>query len=216
MPKKLIQWLGLTGILSLLSYTAAVLFAPFFYPGYDWMAQAVSDLSAETAPSRMAWEQLATLYNTCSVVCTTCVSVYISEHRISTKLFRVGVYLFTLMNWISRVGYGMFPLSDSGNEINTFQEKMHIIVTAAVVLLSIGSLVILIIAGCRKNGIRSIGILAGIALVMMFTGAIGQGIVPKHYFGIMERFSVFSAVGFNAVLGIYLFLGFRNSKSEKE
>ena len=44
------QKLGLLGIVSLLSYTAAVVFSPLAYPGYDWMAQAVSDLSA-AAPS---------------------------------------------------------------------------------------------------------------------------------------------------------------------
>ena len=51
MKKPLIQKLGLLGIVSLLSYTAAVAFAPLAYPGYDWMAQAVSDLSAADAPS---------------------------------------------------------------------------------------------------------------------------------------------------------------------
>lgn len=49
--KPLIQKLGLLGVVSLLSYTAAVVFSPLAYPGYDWMAQAVSDLSAADAPS---------------------------------------------------------------------------------------------------------------------------------------------------------------------
>ena len=57
MKRKLIHWLGLCGILALLSYTAAVVFSPSAYPGYQWMAQAVSDLSAETAPSRQLWNQ---------------------------------------------------------------------------------------------------------------------------------------------------------------
>ena len=51
MKKPLIQKLGLLGLVSLLSYTAAVVFSPLAYPGYDWMAQAVSDLSAADAPS---------------------------------------------------------------------------------------------------------------------------------------------------------------------
>ena len=34
-----------------LSCTAAVVFSPLAYPGYNWMAQAVSDLSAANAPS---------------------------------------------------------------------------------------------------------------------------------------------------------------------
>ena len=205
MKKRLINWFGLTGIIALISYTAAVIISPKAYPGYNWMAQAVSDLSAENAPSRMLWDQIAALYGTCSVVCATCVSIFVSDRKISTKLFRVGIYLFTAMNWVSGVGYKMFPLADSGKEIASFQEVMHIVVTAAVVLLSIVSLVCLIIAGFQKDGIRRIGIRAVIALVMMFIGSVGTGIVPPEYFGIVERFSVFAAVGFNAVLGWFLF-----------
>lgn len=205
MNKKLINWFGLTGIIALISYTAAVIFSPAAYPGYNRMAQAVSDLSAENAPSRMLWDQIAALYGTCSVVCATCVTIFVSEKKISSRLFRIGIYLFTAMNWVSSVGYKMFPLSDSGKEIASFQEVMHIVVTAAVVLLSISSLVCLIIAGFRKDGIRKIGIWAAIALVMMFIGSAGTGIVPPEYFGIVERFSVFAAVGFNAVLGWFLF-----------
>jgi hypothetical protein len=45
---------------------------------------------------------------------------------------------------------------------------------------------------------------------MMLTGSIGTGVAPPEYFGIVERFSVFAAVGFNAVLGWYLFNGFQS------
>lgn len=212
MKRKLIHWLGLTGILALLSYTAAVVFSPLAYPGYNSLAQAVSDLSAVNAPSRLLWDQLAAVYNACCVVCVTCVSLYVSENKTGTRLFRIGIHLFTVMNWISQTGYAMFPLTDSGAEITGFPEKMHIAVTAAVVLLSIAALSLLIAAGLRKDGFRGIGICAGIALAMMFAGAIGQGIVPKAYFGVAERISLFSAVGFNAVLGICLFCGFRNGQ----
>ena len=51
MKKTFLQKLGLLGVVSFLSYTAAVVFSPLAYPGYDWMAQAVSDLSAADAPS---------------------------------------------------------------------------------------------------------------------------------------------------------------------
>ena len=208
MKRKLINWLGLTGVVAFVSYTLAVVISPSAFPGYNWMEQAVSDLSAESAPSRMLWNQIAALYGVCSVVCATCVSVYISEKKVSTPLFRIGMHLFTVMNWISYVGYAMFPLADSGKEIASFQEIMHIVVTAAVVLLSIASLVCLIIAGFRKGGIRGIGIWATVALIMMMVGAIGQRAVPPQYFGVVERFSVFAAVGFNAVRGLYLFNGF--------
>ena len=208
MNRKLINWLGLTGVVAFVSYTLAVVISPSAFPGYNWMEQAVSDLSAENAPSRMLWNQIAALYGVCSVVCVTCVSLYVSENKVSTRLFRRGMYLFSIMNWISYVGYAMFPLADSGKEIASFQEIMHMAVTAAVVILSIVSLVCLIIAGFRKEGIRGIGIWAAVALIMMMIGAIGKGVVPPRYFGIVERCSVFAAVGFNAVCGMYLFRGF--------
>ncbi|MCR5726433.1 MAG: DUF998 domain-containing protein [Lachnospiraceae bacterium] len=208
MDRKLINLAGLTGIIALISYTMAVIIAPSAFPGYDWMAQAVSDLSAETAPSRLLWNQLSAAYNVCSPVCVMCISIFVSDKKTGTKLFRLGVYLFTIMNWISAIGYRMFPLSDSGKEIGTFQEKMHIVITIVVVLLSIASLIILIVSGFKKNGMKNIAIWAAVALGMMFVGAIGKNVVSPDYFGIVERFSVFAAVGFNAVLGLYLFNGF--------
>lgn len=41
----------------------------------------------------------------------------------------------------------------------------------------------------------------------MMIGPIGTALLPKVVFGLFERFSTFSAVVFNAVLGIYLMKG---------
>lgn len=204
--KGLINWLGLLGIVAFISYMAALIFSPLKFPGYNWMEQAASDLSAESAPSRQLWNQLAALYDTGSVVCATCVAIYVSERKLSTKIFRLGIYLFAIMNWISRVGYQMFSLSDSGKDIHGFREIMHMSVTALVVILSIASLVLLIVAGFKQKEVRGPGIWAVIALVMMFMGPVGMGVFPAEYFGIFERFSTVAAVGYNAVLGTYLFL----------
>lgn len=206
MKKTLIQWLGLLGVLSLLSYTAAVVLSPLAYPGYNWMAQAVSDLMADNSPSKMLWNQLSSLYGACGIVSIMMVCVFI-QGRLN-KTLRLGIYLFAVMNWVSSVGYGMFPLSDSGYA-GTFQDIMHTyVVTVLVVLLSIVSLISVIIGGFRSEQYKSLAIWAALALLLMFAGAIGVGVVPIEYFGIPERFSLFAATGFNAVLGVYLFRGF--------
>ena len=202
MKKTLIQNLGLLGIVSFLSYTAAVVFAPLAYPGYDWLSQAVSDLSAANAPSLALWNQLTAFYNVCEVVCVTVVCIGIQGQK--TKRLRIGIYLFAVMEWLSAVGYRMFPLSDSGYA-GAVQDVIHMVVTVAVVLLSIASLTIIIIAGAKNKNCRSYCICAAIALVMMLVGALGMKIVPPQYFGVVERFSVFAATGFNAALGIHLF-----------
>ena len=202
MKKSLLQRLGLLGVVSFLSYTVAVVFAPLAYPEYNWMAQAVSDLSAANAPSLALWNQLSALYNVCEVVCVTVVCIGIQGRK--TKLLRSGIYLFAVMEWISAVGYRMFPLSDSGYA-GAFQDVMHMAVTALVVLLSIVSLTMIIVAGVKSKSCRSYGVCAAVALAMMLVGAMGMKIVPAAYFGVVERFSVFAATGFNAALGIHLF-----------
>ena len=166
------------------------------------MAQAVSDLSAADAPSLALWNRLSAVYNACEVVCVTVVCIGIQGQK--TKLLRTGVYLFAAMEWVSAVGYRMFPLSSSGYA-GAFQDVMHMAVTAVVVLLSIVSLSVIIAAGAKDRSCRSYGICALTALCMMMTGALGVKLVPAGYFGVAERFSVFAATGFNASLGVHLF-----------
>lgn len=204
--RDLIQWCGLFGVISFLSCVAAVIFSPLAYPGYNWMAQAVSDLSADNAPSRILWNQLSSLSGVGSVVCVMLVCVYIQGKL--TKALRIGIYLFAAMMWLSAVGYTMFPLTDSGFA-GTLQDIMHVFVTVLVVVLSIASLLVILIGGFRQQQYRSLALWAALALLLMIAGAIGVNIVPIQYFGIPERFSVIAAMGFNAVLGVYLFRGFR-------
>ena len=212
MKRSLVQKLGLLGALSFLSYTAAVVFSPLAYPGYNWMAQAVSDLSAANAPSLALWNRLSALYNSCELLCVMMVCVGIQGRR--TRLLRVGIYLFAAMEWVSAVGYRMFPLSDSGYA-GAFQDRMHIAATVVVVLLSIASLTVIIIAGAKDRGCRSYGVCAAVALGMMLVGALGMKAVPASYFGVVERFSVFAATGFNAALGLHLFFS-KNGAEEAD
>lgn len=202
MKKSMLNILGLAGVVSFISYAAAVIFAPFAYPGYDWLSQAVSDLSAADAPSLTLWNALTAFYNVCETLCVTVVCLGIKDKK--NKLLRIGVYIFAAMEWVSAVGYRAFPLSESGYA-GAFQDVMHMIVTGIVVLLSIASLTIIIIAGAKDKTCRSYGICALVALIMMLVGALGMKIVPAAYFGVVERFSVFAATGFNAALGLHLF-----------
>ena len=82
---------------------------------------------------------------------------------------------------------------------------MHIVVTALVVVFSIVSLVLIAVGG-RKT-IPSLSVWAVVCFAAMMLGAIGTGVMPKSVFGLFERFSTFTVVVFNAVLGIYFLTG---------
>jgi len=100
---------------SFLSYAIVVVFAPTAYPGYDWMSQAVSDLSAANAPSLALWHQLSSLYGVDGMVCIMIICVAIQGKW--SKILRLGIYAFAAMFWVSTIGYAMFPLSESGGAV---------------------------------------------------------------------------------------------------
>ena len=195
--------LGICGLISLLSYTAMVVFSPLAYPGYDWMSMAVSDLSAEGAPSQMLADRLNALFGPCGIV--SIMAVCVAMYGCKSKSFRWGILCFAAMEWICNVGYKMFPWVMNAPDSNP-QNVMHLIVTALVVIFSLAAL-ILIAIGAGKEGMRSLQTWALICLAMMLIGPLGTALLPKSVFGIFERFSTFSAVIFNAVLGMYLYLG---------
>ena len=208
-----LKYLGICGILSLLSYTAMVVFSPLAYPGYNWITAAVSELTAVDAPSLGLATQLNALFGPCGIVCISAVSVACLNTK--SKVFKVGILLFLAMMWITNVGYTMFPyITDA--EANNIQNVMHLIVTVLVVLLSIASLVTIFVGSRFDKSQKVIGILALVTLGFMMLGAIGTNAF-KSMFGIFERFSTFSVVVYNACLGIWLLLGMfdGNNKSRQ-
>ncbi len=205
--------LGIFGVISLLSYAAMVLFSPLAYPGYDWLSMAVSDLSAVGAPSAALASRLNALFAPCGIV--SIMAVCVSMERTAEKGLRLGIYFFCVMEWVCTVGYEMFPWVSEAEEGN-FQNSMHLLVTALVVVFSIASL-LLTAFGARKGDHHGLSVWAVFCLALMLLGAVGTGALPKAVFGLFERFSTFSAVIFNAVLGVYLFTGrFDRKKMERK
>jgi len=205
-PKKLINWFCLSGVISFVFYILHDVVGAMYYPNYDWMSQAVSDLTAADAPSFMIASGLSSIYGLFGCLCCALVCIVIQGQ--ANRFLRLGVYLFTAMNFTSAVGYSLFPLSESGYA-GRFQDIMHLyVVTVLVVVLSIASLIITAVGGFRNKTNRPLAFIALFALGFMFLGVIGVNVVPPNYFGIPERFSVYSAAIFNAVLGIYGFAFF--------
>ena len=200
--RKLINYLCLVGILSLVFYILHDVVGAIKYSGYNWTSQAVSDLTASDSPVYVLSHGLSVVHGIFSCICCTLVCILVQKEK--KKSLRVGVYLFTIMGFISSIGYTLFPLSSKGYD-ESFQSFVHVyILTALVVLLSIISL-ILILVGAFKSKKKTLGILALASLVLMFMGAVGSGAFPKEVFGIVERFSTYSAVVFTTILGIYGF-----------
>lgn len=201
MNSKLVRLLSLSGVLAAVFYFLHVYYGIQNYPNYSSMSQAVSDLTATDAPSFVVASRFSALYSMFAVLGCTFLCLIVTDQI--NKTFRLGIYLYTIMNWVSSIGYTLFPLSGKGYQ-GTFQDIMHFyVVTIAVVLLSIVSLILIFIGGRRNKETKAIAILGLVALLLMFLGSIGTGVAPKEYFGVLERFSVFSVVIYTALLGLF-------------
>ncbi|MBN2086685.1 MAG: DUF998 domain-containing protein [Anaerolineales bacterium] len=198
------NWLCLSGVIAAIFYFLHVLLGTLNYPGYDSLSQAVSDLTAVDSPSYQVASGLSNIYGALACLCCTIVIILIKREK--SKLFKAGIVLYTIMNWVSFIGYTLFPLSGKGF-IGTIQDIFHFyVVTIMVVLFSIVSLIFIFISGMKTEKYRALGVMGLIALILMFVGSLGTGLAPKEYFGLMERFSTFSVVLYTAVVGIF---GFR-------
>ena len=198
---KLVRLLSLSGVVAAIFYFLHIYFGVQNYPNYNSLSQAVSDLTAVDAPSFVIASRFSSLYSLFSVLGCTFLCLIVSNQI--NKTFRLGIYLYTVMNWVSSVGYTLFPLSGKGFQ-GTFQDIMHFyVVTISIVVLSIVSLILIFLGGRRNKETKVIAILGLISLMLMFFGSIGTGVSPKEYFGVFERFSVFSVVIYTALLGMF-------------
>ena len=202
--KKLINWLCLSGVISIVFYLLHDIIGAISYPGYNWMSQAVSDLTATDAPSFTVASGYVTVYKIFGCIASVLMCILINNQK--SKALRIGVYLYAIMNFVSAIGYALFPLSSAGYD-GSVQSFIHVyILTALVVLLSIVSLILIAVGSLKgKDKHKVLGVLAIVALLLMFIGAAGSANVPKEIFGIVERLSTYSAVIFTGILGIYGF-----------
>ena len=206
--KKLINWLCLSGVLSIIFYLLHDVVGAMNYPGYNWMSQAVSDLTATDSPAFVIASGYVTIYKIFSCICSVLVCILVKNE--TKKTLRIGIYLYSIMNFISAIGYALFPLSSSGFD-GSIQSIIHVyVLTAIVVLMSIISLILIAVGSLKgENKHKLLGILAIIFLILMFIGAAGNANVSKEIFGVIERFSTYSAVIFTGILGIYGFKVFK-------
>lgn len=192
-------WACACGILSVIFYLLHDIIGAANYPGYQWTKQAVSDLTATDAPSFAIARGLSAIHGIFTAVCCAFLCVMLKDAR---KTLRTGIYVFTFMHGVSAIGYSLFPLSSAGYD-GSVPSFIHVyVITILVVVLSILSLV-LIAVGCFKDHRKGLGIAAIVALALMFFGAAGSMALPKEIFGIVERFSTYSAVIFTGIMGVY-------------
>ena len=202
--KKLLNYLCLSGVISVIFYFLHDIIGAINYPGYNWMSQAVSDLTAIDAPSFVIANGFVTVYKI--FICICCITLCLLIKKEKSNNLRLGIYLFTIMNFISAIGYSLFPLTSSGYDGSIISFIHVYIITGIVIILSVCSMIIISYGSLSDKTLhKSLGIMSIIFLVLMFVGSVISGFVPNEVFGIFERISTYSVVIYTAILGIFGF-----------
>jgi hypothetical membrane protein len=199
--KKIVKLIPLLGIFSVAFYFLHVILGEIFYEGYNPLAQAISDLTASSSPSKNIARLFSMFYGICAVTFSIGFFVYI-RNKIN-KAVTVSAFIFCTMNIVSFFGYTIFPLSESGYA-GTFQDKMHMVVTVLVVLLTIVSLVLYTIGFFRAKEHKWLGVISISTLVILMAGAMLINTVPKEYFGVAERINVYSIILYTGILSLWM------------
>ena len=201
MKKTLVNWFGLFGIISLISYILAVIFAPSAYPGFDSLRQPAVDLYAADAPSFALWNQWASLYAVGGLMCVTMLCIAVQGKW--NKPIRFGIYLLSGGSWFSSIGSAILRFSKAEDAVSFpgFADGiLSIVVTSSIIV----SLIFLVVGGYRKKRFVSLAVPATIVSILMIIVSI---FVPAEYPGIASLVTNLAIIGFTALLGLYLFMG---------
>jgi hypothetical protein len=198
------------GILSSLFYIGLDIFASIQWEGYNYIAQAFSELTAVEAPTRPLMVFGSVVYNLLVIACA--VGVWKSADRKRT-LYMVAVFLaaHAVTGFIGGV---VFPMHSRGQTAMTLTDVMHITATMAEVL----SLLLLIGFGAAAFGkgfrFYSIGTILLLILGGTLAGLDGSRVaagLPTPWLGVTERINIYASMLWILVLAVALLRTLSNS-----
>jgi len=128
---KYLMPLGMVGVLF---YFAHTILGNILWAEYNPITMDISSLTADGAPNAELLKIFGFIYGICMLLFgTALIKKSFSEAH---NLVKIGYTIFMIMQLTSMIGYSLFPLGADKTEMS-FQNMMHIIVTAVVVFTTI-------------------------------------------------------------------------------
>ena len=193
-----------TGIIAFAAYVIYAMLGNFLWEEYNPITTDISSLSAVGAPNQEILRPFLTIYEVCFLTFTITYTFW-AFYSNKKKSIKAGAVLLLLMSLISAFGYGLFPLEGDKTQM-TFQNLMHILVTAAVVFLSIAGLYFIAAGNFKDAKNKKFGKLL-LVLVTIFTifGATNPIVMGNNLpvLGLTERSAIYSLHFIMGIIGIY-------------
>lgn len=201
--KKIWILLLIMGPVSVFFYLLHVVLGGILWKDYSHITQAVSDLTADGAPDQKLLSIFTTIYGILAIVFS--ITLFLCWKKKVVTIVRIGLISFIVMEVCSLVGYSMFPLSDGGIEMN-FQNIMHIVVTAVVVIATILAMYLTGIGLLHKAEFQKLGTITLCCAVIITLSGFGTGFIAGTglpIMGLVERINIFTLQFWVVVLSVY-------------
>ena len=187
--EKISMPLGMVGVFGYMLHT---IIGNLLWKEYNPITTDISSLTAVGAPNAVILKIFTSVYGICTILFVA--GLIIKSFRKYHVVIRVGYIVMMVMQIISLVGYSLFPLTGDKTVMN-FQNKMHIVVTVAIVFTTITSSFILAVGYLKQEKIKKLGRFVLImSIVITLTGAtnpIGMG-MGLNILGLTERLVIYS------------------------
>jgi len=203
---KITKYLTPLGMIAVISYFIHVFLGQFLWNEYNPITTDISSLTANGAPNAELLTIFTLIYGICFLLFA--IGMVIIAFKKYHKITQIGFFLFMIMALVSLFGFMLFPLSEDKLAMN-FQNMMHYITTAIVVLTTIISLYIIGFGYLKKENLKKLAkiVLATASLIIIF-GFLNpiSMTFQLNILGLTERLVIFTLMIFTFFLSfIYSF-----------
>ncbi len=212
--KSLWQILSLSAILGVIFYIIHVILGGILWKGYNHMTQTISELTGENAPDAAFLSKLTFAYGILLVIFSISLLMIFLQKKVH-KLAILGSILLIVMEITSLIGYSLFPLNTE-LDMSSFQNMMHMVVTAVVVICTIGFGFFIGIGLLKTKGLKRIGIFVLVcAIIITVAGSLTPITMVNNIpiAGLFERINIFTLHICTIGLSISSFHGLKISNS---
>lgn len=205
--KSLLKVLALTGVLQTFFYLAHVIAGRMVWKDYNPLAQPISDLTADTAISQAVANNILYGYSFFNIFFCIVLLIYFNKEVVVNKIFYSGLVIKFVAELLSTFGYKLFPLSDTAWQ-SSFQNTMHYVITAVIVLGYIVLSVLLTIGLAKTKKYpgmtRFMKLFSAVFIVSGFMTVVAANVFPM-YVGLVERVNLYSLMSLNVALALWMF-----------
>jgi len=204
--KSIWQIFVLSGAISAVFYILHIILGEYLWPEYDPIRQMISELTAVGAPNAQFLRIFTVFYGVFAMIFAFSLYFILKKAKLN-RFAQIGTVLLLIMEIASFIGYYLFPL-DMGEGVRSFSNLMHIVVTAIVIVCTIG-FAFFTGVGLRKSvGYKSIGsFVLFCAFIITIFGALTPIMMMRGILisGLTERINIYSLILCVFILSIYLF-----------